>query len=280
MALPDLQLYYLAAQLSQLWTLKHSSAEEALYQLWQSILQTELPPIHSIITIALKNSRPAHNPLLIHQKGVLNRVHHLTNRVGLDPLIPLWYNSKLAPLDKLIVPKAWLDGGIYTLDQVWGDYEGVSFSILKERHAIPSSQWLTYHNIIGTVRKALKPNNYRLPSTPVKLHSYWVAIQARAIQARITKLLGFKLPLDPKWYPLFMAPPTALTTPARKMVNQLLFLARNLIALNWKASLRPTYQAWEKAVQDLQKVEDLIARRNGTSKHYIKICQLWILENA
>ncbi|OCT74619.1 hypothetical protein XELAEV_18033605mg [Xenopus laevis] len=108
-----------------------------------------------------------------------------------------------------------------------------------------------------------------------KLHSYWVAIQAR-----IKKLLGFELPLDPKWYLLCMDPPTPLTSPARKMVNKLLFLARKLIAFHWKASLPPTYQAWEKAVQDLQKVEDLIARRNGTSKQYIKIWQLWILEDV
>ncbi|OCT55247.1 hypothetical protein XELAEV_18003557mg, partial [Xenopus laevis] len=73
MALPDMQMYFLAAQLSQLWTLLHSSEGEALYQLWQAVLHTELPPMHAILTVAPKNSRPAHNPLLIHQKGILNR---------------------------------------------------------------------------------------------------------------------------------------------------------------------------------------------------------------
>ncbi|OCT97426.1 hypothetical protein XELAEV_18009648mg [Xenopus laevis] len=83
-----------------------------------------------------------------------------------------------------------------------------------------------------------------------------------------SKLLGFEIPLDPKWYLLCMDPPTPLAPPARKMVNKLLFLARKLIAFHWRASLPPTYQAWEKAVQDLQKVEDLIARRNGTFGNY------------
>ncbi|OCT97417.1 hypothetical protein XELAEV_18009639mg [Xenopus laevis] len=115
---------------------------------------------------------------------------------------------------------------------------------------------------------------HRFWSCPV-LQDYWARIQKR-----ITTILGFEIPLDPKWYILGMDPPNQLTRPAKNILHKILFQARRLIAQVWKSQLPPLYTDWEKSVQNMCNVEQLIARRNNTSDKCMQIWQLWILENV
>ncbi|OCT60463.1 hypothetical protein XELAEV_18046489mg [Xenopus laevis] len=325
MALPDMQLYYLASQLSQVWTLRYSGNNEALYQLWQEVLQTELPPIHALEATGLGGLRPITNPILISQRYILTLANQTIKADSLGPLSPLWYNKKLAPLDTLTPPKSWLEAGIYALGQVWTEQGMASFAHLKEVFSLPDSQWFTYYKIQRAVQHSLNFKSTQLSVSPVvevfqqeqpghKITLFYKALLSPivkrsplkvrdrwemdveqitddqwdqvikpywlAIQERITKLLGFEVPLDPKWYLMGMDPPVQLTRPAKKIVLKLLFQARRLIAQHWKDRSPPTYPEWEKSIQETQAVEHLIARKNGTVKQHLSVWQLWIIENA
>ncbi|OCT84325.1 hypothetical protein XELAEV_18022473mg [Xenopus laevis] len=332
MSLPDLQQYYLAAQLSQMWTLKYADPGEAVYQLWQEILQTELPPFHALAIVEPK--KDPNNSLLLLQRCIITRVQFLIDPKGLDLLTSLWRNAKLAPLARIRAPKAWLDAGIFSLDQVWNEQvrwavrkalKPCNFHLPPTRVAEEFMQDQPHHKI-SSFYKALQSTI--LLKTPLKvrerweadispitdeqwnqvlqtpllispiykfrilqlyfvhsayysrkleegtiLHTFWSWSKIKpfsiAIQSRIRKMLGFEIPLDPKYYLLVMDPPTTLTLPAQIM----------LIAQNWKATDPPAYSAWVIMVQELQKMEDLIARRKGSTKSNMSIWQLWILEN-
>ncbi|OCT87291.1 hypothetical protein XELAEV_18020989mg [Xenopus laevis] len=291
MAFPDIHLYYVSAQLSQIRTLKSAQPEDALYQLWQCLLKTDLPPFYAILSLNLykKKQMTSNSSLVESQKLSLKWSLQLVQPAILELQTPLWYNSKLAPLDKLPTPKEWIRAELQNLI--------LRKNTIKARAQwersidfITDDQWtqvlLTPLNIYPIykyrilqlylihrayyTRSRLHKINPDIPDTCVRcnaaegmlihtiwscpvLNEYWAKIQKR-----ITTILGFELPLDPKWY----------------------ILERRLIAQQWKSQLPPLYADWEKSVQSMCNVEQLIARRNNNSDQCMKIWQLWILENV
>ncbi|OCU00317.1 hypothetical protein XELAEV_18006087mg [Xenopus laevis] len=273
MALLDMQLYYLASQLLQVWTLRYSDKEEALYQLWQEVLQTELPPIHALETTSPGCSKPINNPILISQRYILTLANHTIKAENLGPLTPLWRNKKLAPLDKLIPPKSCLEAGIYTLGQVWTDQGMASFAHLKETDSIPNSQWFTYHKIRKAAQRSLNFRNTQLTVSSVvevfkqeqtghKITMFYRALMSPIIQRSPLKVRD-------RW-----------ETDTEQITDDQWDQACKLIAQHWKDRSPPTYPEWEKSIQETQAVEHMLARKNGTVKQHLSIWQLWILENV
>ncbi|OCT76214.1 hypothetical protein XELAEV_18031411mg [Xenopus laevis] len=285
-----MHLYYVSAQLSQIRTLKSAQPEDALYQLWQCLLKTDLPQFYAILGLNLykKKQMTINFPLVESQKLGLKCLYNMQYWNGKPP----WYNSKLAPLDKLSPPKEWLQAGVWSIGQVWlNKSKHLQFelqNLLLRKNTIKArAQWELSIDFITDDRWTqvlLTPLNispiykyrilqlyliHRAYYTRSRLHKinpeYWAEIQKR-----ITKILGFELPLNSKWYILGMDPPNQLTRPAQKI-----FQACRLIAQQWKSQAPPQYADWEKSVQNMCNVEQLIARRNNNSDQCMTIWQLW-----
>ncbi|OCT86809.1 hypothetical protein XELAEV_18020498mg [Xenopus laevis] len=173
MALPDMQRYCLESQLSQVWTLRYSVKEEALYQLWQEVLQTELPPIH-----ALETTNPGSTQLSE------SSVVEVFKQEQTGHKITMFYRVLMTPIKQrcpLKVRDRWETNIEQISDDQWNHEEGTLL------HSFWSCS---------------------------KIKPYWLAIQEK-----ITKLLGFEITLDPKWYLMGMDPPNQLTRPAKSYLN-------------------------------------------------------------
>ncbi|OCT77885.1 hypothetical protein XELAEV_18028983mg [Xenopus laevis] len=268
-ALPDMQLYSLASKLSQVWTLRHSDKEEALYQLWQEVLQTELPP-QALETTSPGCSKPINNPILISQRYILTLANHTIKAENLGPLTPLWHNKKLAPLDKLTPPKSWLEAGIYILGQVWTDQGIASFAHLKETHSIPNSQWFTYYKIRKAAQQSLNFRNTQLSVSSV--------VEVFKQEQTGHKIMFYRALMTP----IIQRSPLKVRDRWETDIEQITddqWDQTYCTTLEGKDPTYSTYPEWEKSIQETQAVEHLIARRN-TIKQHLSAWQLWILESV
>ncbi|OCU01996.1 hypothetical protein XELAEV_18007755mg [Xenopus laevis] len=261
MALPDMHLYYLAAQLSQIRTLKNAQPEDALYQLWQCLLKTDLPPFYAILALNLyRTKQMISNYFLVEsQKLCLQWSLQLVQPAVLELQTPLWSNCKLAPLDKLSTPKEWIQAGVWSIGQVWSDNGMVPFNELRQTYSLPNSQWLIYHKVRAALYRLNKSKRLQFGTSSImeQLISAGSDWRSRGPPGCEPRGPRFELPLDPKWYISGIDPPHQLTHPAKKILHKILFQARKLIAQLWKSQLPPLYADWEKSVQNMCNVEQL-----------------------
>uniref|UniRef100_A0A6I8SLC4 Reverse transcriptase domain-containing protein n=1 Tax=Xenopus tropicalis TaxID=8364 RepID=A0A6I8SLC4_XENTR len=144
LALPDIYIYYVAAQLTHISPMVHSDISPPLYQLWAQVTSAQGIPW----PLLLSKKLPRHaSSILVLQNKILQAGHKLTKLTQYPPQTPLWHNPDFPQLVPHNPPKVWYTLGLTTIGDVWVDNQVIPLQQLCDTRHLPSTQWLTYHKL-------------------------------------------------------------------------------------------------------------------------------------
>uniref|UniRef100_A0A803J592 Reverse transcriptase domain-containing protein n=1 Tax=Xenopus tropicalis TaxID=8364 RepID=A0A803J592_XENTR len=144
LALPDMYMYYLAAQLTHISPMIHNELSPPLFQLWSQATNGMETPWHALL---IKHINNEHLPITALQCAVLSTAHKLIKYTGYPPQMPIWQNAILPKMAQCNPSKVWQTLGITTLGDVWENGQTIPFSTLQKDRHLPTNQWLTYHKL-------------------------------------------------------------------------------------------------------------------------------------
>uniref|UniRef100_A0A803JYP6 Reverse transcriptase domain-containing protein n=1 Tax=Xenopus tropicalis TaxID=8364 RepID=A0A803JYP6_XENTR len=164
LALPDIHMYYLAAQLTHISPMIHRELSPPLYQLWAQATNCQGAPWHTLLT-KQKNSQLL--PIIALQRSVISTAHKLIKYTGQPPQTPLWHNATFPKLAKSNPPEIWRSLEITTLGDIWENGQIVPFLNLHNTKRLPLNQWLMYHKLRTALTANLPAASLEVNDSPV-----------------------------------------------------------------------------------------------------------------
>lgn len=145
--MPDLNLYYIASQLSQLFHVDKTDNERFTILLCPHWAQHTADPI-SVIAVGSRGTQSAgRHTLLYHYRRVWDIAMDKLEITPLNDYTPLWHNKNLHELSQIPNPEIWSARGIYYLHHLMSDGEPKTFRTLQEEFTRPNNMFFRYLQI-------------------------------------------------------------------------------------------------------------------------------------
>lgn len=132
-ALPDLNHYYIASQLSQLYHIDKVDSERFRMLICPQWAQETSDSIYAITVGTKTNEGNTHKTSLLYQyRRIWELANNKLNIPRHNDFTPLWCNRDLPELHNIHDPRPWLERGILYLHHVWSNGTLKNFDTLKE----------------------------------------------------------------------------------------------------------------------------------------------------
>lgn len=145
MAVPDFNIYYIAAQLSQLFHVDKTDRKRYLHLVcpgWSQVSQDPLTVIAGKATGADRNTN--RKTLPYHYTKIWNLSMHRLQLPTINEFTPLWHNSNLPEFDMLPDSELWSSRGIIYLLHIVHHDRLKTFDRLKTEYMLPNQMLFRY----------------------------------------------------------------------------------------------------------------------------------------
>lgn len=158
MALPDLQEYYIAAQLSHMYYFNKNEMQRYKMLICDDPKSPLSSPLQAIFRGGLTGKRlPRYNEgMLTHHQKIWGAALKRLKLGHIHSHTPLWLNNHLPELKNLPDPHIWARYGIIYLHQVLTDTRLKTFQSLKDEYSIPHHLLFKYLQLRHALRFQLR----------------------------------------------------------------------------------------------------------------------------